>query len=276
MMLLAPYPFLQGLVYTEVNLNWHVTITYEINQILLCLSFVRFYILLRFTLIISMFMNPRSNRVCVMNGCEADHQFAIKAIMKQMPYTFIFVTLAITIFLFGYQLKVFEGPLSAASNQNFNLLSNAMWNVIITLTTTGYGELYPKSVLGRVVGLIVCFWGTFMVSFFVVTVNNMLTFTPSEEKSYTLLLRLHFKEELKRYAVNVLSSAYKHRNVSMQPEADDGKKLSVLRRFRGNMLSFQQAVLRVRNFYEGDSEIDILMRLIDHLRDDVEEIKGEQ
>jgi hypothetical protein len=31
-------------------------------------------------------------------------------------------------------------------------------------------------------------------------------------------------------------------------------------------------VLRVRNFYEGDSEIDILMRFIDHLRDDVQEI----
>jgi potassium intermediate/small conductance calcium-activated channel subfamily N protein 2 len=106
---------------------------------------------------------------------------------------------------------VFDGPLSEASGQNFNLISNACWNVIITLTTTGYGEYYPKSVLGRFMGLVICFWGTFMVSFFVVTVNNMLTFTPSEEKSFNLLLRLHFKEELKEYAVSVLSSAYKHR-----------------------------------------------------------------
>lgn len=250
-----------------------MTISYEVNEILLCMMFARIYFFLRFTLIVSMFMNPRSNRVCVMNGCEADHMFAIKAIMKQMPYTFITITLVITIFLFGYQLKVFEGPLSEVSNQNFNLLSNAMWNVIITLTTTGYGDFYPKSLLGRFIGLIICFWGTFMVSFFVVTVNQMLTFTPSEEKSYTLLLRLHFKEELKRYAVNVLSSAYKNRNARMKDPNNESKNLSFLRKFRANMLSFQQAVLRVRNFYEGDSEIDILMRLIDHLRDDVEEIK---
>lgn len=32
----------------------------------------------------------------------------------------------------------------------------------------------------------------------------------------------------------------------------------------------------MRNFYEGDSEIDILMRFIDHLKDDVEEIKFNQ
>ena len=111
-----------------------------------------------------------------MNGCDANEMFAIKSLMKQMPFTFISAALVLTIFLFGYQLKVFEGPLSAASGQNFNLLSNAMWNVIITLTTTGFGDIYPKSFMGRFVGLIICFWGTFMVSFFVVTVNNMLTF----------------------------------------------------------------------------------------------------
>ena len=113
-----------------------------------------------------------------------------------------------------------------------------MWNVIITLTTTGYGEIYPKSIFGRFIGLIVCFWGTFMVSFFVVTVNNMLTFSPSEEKSFNLLLRLHFKQELKRYAVNVLSSGYKHRNIKLKYPNDESKSISALRKFRGNMLSF--------------------------------------
>ena len=186
-MLISPYPFLQTVKYTEINKNWSTTYQYELNQILLCLSFARIYIHLRYTLIVSKFMSPRSKRVCTMNGCEAEHMFAIKSIMKQMPYTFISLTLTITIFLFGYQLKVFEGPLSEVSGQNFNLLSNAMWNVIITLTTTGYGDIYPKTNLGRFVGLIVCFWGTFVVSFFVVTVNNMLSFTGSEDKSYTLL-----------------------------------------------------------------------------------------
>jgi hypothetical protein len=62
-----------------------------------------------------------------------------------------------------------------------------MWNVVITMTTTGYGDIYPKSNLGRLVGVTLCFWGTFLVSFFVVTINNMLTFLPGEEHAYTLL-----------------------------------------------------------------------------------------
>lgn len=96
-----------------------------------------------------------------------------------------------------------------------------MWNVIITLTTTGYGDIYPKSNLGRLVGLCICFWGTFMVSFFVVTVNNMLNFSSSEEKTYTVLLRLHFKDQLKQHAVNLLSSAFKQRLVRMKHPNDE-------------------------------------------------------
>lgn len=100
--LLAPYPFLKGIKYVEVNTNWNVTISYEINQILMCISFSRFYILMRYTLFMSQFMNPRSNRLCTMNGCEAGHMFAIKSLMKQRPYFFLSCTLVLTIYLFGY------------------------------------------------------------------------------------------------------------------------------------------------------------------------------
>jgi len=79
-----------------------------------------------------------------------------------------------------------------------------MWNVIITLTSVGYGELYPKTFFGRIVGIIICFWGVFIVSFFVVTVTNMLNFSSSEEKAYNLLLRLFYKMELKKGAIGVL------------------------------------------------------------------------
>jgi hypothetical protein len=100
--LISPYPFFQGIKYYEVNTNWHVTISYEINQILMCVTFFRLYMVLRFFLVLSKFMNPRSNRVCTMNGCEANHMFAIKSIMKQNPFFFLTLTLIINIYLFGY------------------------------------------------------------------------------------------------------------------------------------------------------------------------------
>ena len=83
-------------------------------------------------------------------------------------------------------------------------MQNAMWNTVITLTSAGYGELYPKTFFGRIVGVVICFWGVLIISFFVVTVTNMLNFTASEEKAYSLLMKLYYKTELKRMAIRVL------------------------------------------------------------------------
>jgi len=81
-MLIAPYPFLQSVHYTEYIDQYKQEVTYNVNDILFCFSFIRSYLFLRCSLVVSKFMNPRSKRVCGMNGCEADLMFAVKAIMK--------------------------------------------------------------------------------------------------------------------------------------------------------------------------------------------------
>lgn len=91
-----------------------------------------------------------------------------------------------------------------------------MWNMIITLTSAGYGDLYPKTFFGRIIGVMICFWGVLIVSFFVVTVTNMLNFSEYEEKAYYILMRLHHKHELKIKAVNVLSAAYQYREIKRE------------------------------------------------------------
>lgn len=86
--------------------------------------------------------------------------------------------------------------------------------------------------MGRIVGVLICFWGVFIVSFFVVTLNNMLTFSANEEKAYNILLRLHYKGELKKRATLVLSSAYKQRNVKIKDPENHSKILQAIRIFR--------------------------------------------
>lgn len=80
-----------------------------------------------------------------MNGCDASLMFAVRSIMKKRPYTVIWVTLIITTAIFSLQLQMFDGPISEASGQDFNSFYNCIWCVIITLATTGYGDIYPKT-----------------------------------------------------------------------------------------------------------------------------------
>lgn len=96
------------------------------------------------------------------------------------------------IFLFGYALRICESPLARndpASN-NLSLYSNTMWNIIITMTTVGYGDFFARTDLGRLIIFIVCIFGIFVISMMVVTLTNSLMATSLEGKAITVLERL--------------------------------------------------------------------------------------
>lgn len=57
--------------------------------------------------------------------------------------------------------------------------SNALWLTIITMTTVGYGDYYPRTTFGRVIDVILVVWGTFVVSLMVVVLTNTLNMDPS-------------------------------------------------------------------------------------------------
>jgi hypothetical protein len=75
------------------------------------------------------------------------------------------------------------------------------------MATLGYGDYWPTSYLGRIVGMISCFWGVFTLSTMVVILNNLLEFSNSEKKSYQMLIKMKRKDELKETTVNAILSA---------------------------------------------------------------------
>ena len=123
-----------------------------------------------------------------------------------------------------------------------------MWNMCITLTSAGYGDLYPKSYYGRIVGVMIAFWGMLIISFFVVTVTNMLEFSSNEQSSYNLLVRLATKQEMKKQAVSVLSTAYAHRNIKINHPKNKDLQMDYFRIFRTELIKFKSIAQEVRSW----------------------------
>lgn len=94
----------------------------------------------------------------------------------------------------GYCLRIFERTLSSKTGQDFSLISNTFWNVLVTMTTVGYGDIYPKTIMGRLTGIIIAFCGVFILSLFVVALTKMLEFDPGEGKAFYLGKRLKKKD----------------------------------------------------------------------------------
>ncbi len=81
-----------------------------------------------------------------------------------------------------------------------------MWLVVLTMTTVGYGDVYARTIFGRIVSFVMCMWGITIVSIMVVTITNVLTMDSLEEKALVVLRRLELKKVQKKEAAFILTN----------------------------------------------------------------------
>jgi len=189
------------------------------------------------------------------NDTEADFLFAIKAIKEDSPLTFTFFALIIPLVALAYCVRIFERPLMPVSSQNFDNFANCMWYVIVTMSTVGYGDFWPTSNLGRIVGMISCFWGVFTLSTMVVILNNLLEFTEEEQKSYDLLMKMKRKDELKASTVSVILSAQRHKFERSRDDINYNNLNAAYTHFRKNIFELKKAAKRLQQMRDDENDV---------------------
>ena len=82
----------------------------------------------------------------------------------------------------AYLLMVFERIAYNNSGQKvFDSYFTSIWNVVITMTTVGYGDIASISVFGRLISMINAIWGAFIISMLVASIGKI--FTPSDNQA---------------------------------------------------------------------------------------------
>jgi len=78
------------------------------------------------------------------------------------------------------------------------------------MTTVGYGDIWPKSYGGWVLGTGICLWGVLLVSLFVVSIAKSLEFDNPQKNAFLLLNKLIYKEALRKDSSVALSQMYRY------------------------------------------------------------------
>ena len=89
----------------------------------------------------------------------------------------------------SYDLRIFERYFDEFNDSNLGNYLNDLWCVFITMTTVGYGDISPKSLFGRIIIIISCMFGVFLVGLMVVSVTSYLNIVGVESNVYRILLK---------------------------------------------------------------------------------------
>ena len=136
--------------------------------------------------------------------------FAIRALMETMPFKFNSILLLLSIAIFGQAVRICEAPLSRITPEMDHFdYTNSMWSVILTMTTVGFGDIYPRTFAGRVMIFIVSMVGVVIVSIVVVTVMNIFQMSPLESKAYTVIKKINIRKRMKQKSAEVISDLCK-------------------------------------------------------------------
>lgn len=65
----------------------------------------------------------------------------------------------------------------------FDSYGTAIWCVIITMTTVGYGDVYAVSPFGRIISIINALWGAFVISLLVSSIGRIFELSEGQKKA---------------------------------------------------------------------------------------------
>jgi hypothetical protein len=204
-LLMAPNQFLIGMRFTIEFKQQQQEIFYHYNDFLTVIMACKFVYLLRAVLGLSTYDSDRGTRVARMFGAEPGNVLVLKCMMRDSPFKIVTLMFLGGVSFFGYIIMIAEGPISRVdTTMDYTSYINACWGTVATMTTVGYGDMFPRTNFGRVIMIICSMYGVIVVSLMVVTVTNFLAMTTMESASYTVMKKLEYKELIKIEALKIL------------------------------------------------------------------------
>jgi potassium intermediate/small conductance calcium-activated channel subfamily N protein 2 len=215
-----PMPWFQNerVYYTDKSNDIHIF--YHLNDLMCVLMLLRVYIFVRVIVGRTEYFNTRAQRVCSLYGADTGVMFPLKCLMRNESYSLITICMVVTIAMFGYALRICEKPVCrdhGCTTDDLSSYWNSMWNVIVTMTTVGYGDFYPRTIPGRAVTFFLCIWGVFLVSMMVVTLSSSLMMSSAEVKAIAVLGRLTLRKRVKNEAAFLITRMTKHYLLKKKP-----------------------------------------------------------
>ncbi|XP_028400245.1 intermediate conductance calcium-activated potassium channel protein 4-like [Dendronephthya gigantea] len=144
------------------------------------------------------------NKTCLflasVTRTELSNMFLFKTFLKRMPFRVIVTTYLLNIFLGAYILYVVEEKDSYL---------DSTWMVIVTMTTLGYGDVVPVTLIGRLIAGLMSVLGIFLMALLISVIHETLQLSQSEKRILAHLENADHNNEKKTAAAKLIQSYWR-------------------------------------------------------------------
>ena len=137
---------------------------YHLNDLFNLIMQMKVLYLLTLITYKSKYGSTRAYRVCNMFGTRVGPRFIMKCLLRDNPIMYIFCILFSGVLFLGWFKNIAESPIDRL-NLDFqqHTFFNSCWESIVTMSSVGYGDIYPKTYLGRMCSFLEIIFGVSVI-----------------------------------------------------------------------------------------------------------------
>lgn len=212
--------------------------TYTSDDFFTALMLPRLYLLFRVFRDFYGLNHENCRHIGIFGGVDLDRPMVLfKNMLFEHPVLVIPIGVLLNIFTLGYAMCVFERPTDAS----FLKIKNGFWVTFVTMTTVGYGDLYPQTDFGRLIAVLACTQALIILMLCIIGLDAFLEPDPKEFKAFDVIKHKDWNRELKMRAIVLIQSFW--RSIRLLDRKDtplsfgssyiaDTKLSTLIRRFR--------------------------------------------
>ena len=267
-----------NLLFKNVNFTTSITynqkkVKYSVNDIFLLIQCIRLLYLILIFVICSDFYGPRADRVCKMMGKHLDLSFSLRALfIEKTPIMLVYCSIIICTML-SYMLKILNQPLEKTETNNFKNFGNCFWYVAVTMTTVGYGDIYPETTNERIIGYCIAISGTVVVALIVSFFQGQINLGKNEKNTLEFVERVNSKKELMEASVTyfkmnmlyLINKRNMEKGIIPQNQVNKNKLIQLLKEKIEAKKKFKFLFHQFHINFKMENDVDKIKKKIDNL-----------
>ena len=185
---------------------------YPFSSLFNAISSFRILFVLKLLNIYSLYRKPAEEKILIKNGIMPNFLFDLKAYHKKYPLYTLLILFIATIYIFGLLLRYFETYYWEGATQYrqlWNYRWNSFWCVFISMTTVAFGDLFPKTYIGRIIIIFATVIGIYFIFMTMTLISQKSILSDTELKAYKLINRLIYRNLLRDVNASIIYHSLK-------------------------------------------------------------------